>query len=54
MDVDANVLVSALGQEIGALRVELTLARLRLDAAQVELTDLRAVAGPPTEDPCTT
>ena len=45
MDVDINALVQQLGQQIGQLTVEATAQRLRADAAEIALTELRATAG---------
>jgi len=43
--MDADVLVRALGQEIGALRVELIAARVQLDEANARITELESAAG---------
>jgi hypothetical protein len=47
--MDADVLVRALGQEIGALRVELIAARLQLDQASARVTELENAAEMPPE-----
>lgn len=51
MDLDANVLINELGRQIGALSVELTAARLRLDLAESELTALRSAPAVDTPAP---
>lgn len=44
MDVDVNALVSQLGQQIGALTVELTATRLQLDTANARVTELEGAS----------